>query len=383
VAAREELRPTAVAAAAPREPAEPTRPAVAGGEGTLDTAERVPYGGYMELHLNHHDFEPTTLDFHRFVLLFGHRFTDRIGFVGELELEHALVEGGEESGELELEQAYLDFVLSPSWSARAGMMLVPLGVINERHEPASFHGVERPFVDTFVIPSTWFSNGAGVVGRLGRGFSLKTFLMSTLDGSQFSAAEGFRDGRQKGFIDDASNLAGALRLEYAGVSGVVAGVSLWSGNTGFQFPDLSARLDMLEIDARGALGRFDFRGEAALTELGDSAELNRAIQRRVGVNPNVAEQMRGFYLEGAFHLFPRAARRPLVAFYRFEDYDTQYEMAPGFLPLEQFDRRAHTLGLTFLPHPDVALKVDYSALDNESAVVDAADRWNLGIGWWF
>ena len=74
----------------------------------------------------------------------SHGFTPRIRFVGELEVAHAIVEGLEEKGELELEQAYLDFLLSRSFNIRAGMMLVPVGIINERHEPPVFNGDSAP-----------------------------------------------------------------------------------------------------------------------------------------------------------------------------------------------------------------------------------------------
>ena len=113
---------------------------------------------------------PFRPDFHRFVLLFGHSFSDRIKFWSELEVEHALVEGGEESGEVALEQAYLDFLITPAFNIRAGMMLTPVGIINERHEPPSFNGVERPFVETVIIPTTWRELGFGLTGDFGRGF---------------------------------------------------------------------------------------------------------------------------------------------------------------------------------------------------------------------
>ena len=346
--------------------------------------ERSPYGGYMELHLNHDNLNPTTLDFHRFVLLFGHRFDDRISFVGELELEHALVEGGEESGELELEQAYLDFLLLPdrNLSFRAGMMLTPVGFINETHEPASFNGVERPFVDEFIVPTTWFAPGAGLVGDLGAGFSFKAFAQSSLNGAFFSAEEGWREGRQKGFFDNASHAAGVGRLEYSGLPDLNLGVSFWAGNTGFDF-DLSAQARLFEFDGQYSINRFDFRGQFAYTVLDDADEINRAVQRRTGVSPNIAEAMRGYYLEGAAHVLPQNDRHDLVAFYRFEEFDTQFRMPDGFLPLEQFDRTAHVIGVTYLPHPDIAFKFDYNILRNDSSVVQALNRWNFGIGWWF
>ena len=108
--------------------------------------------GYMEFHFNKPELGDGQLDFHRFVLLGTHRFSDRIRFVGELELEHALVEGLEEAGELELEQAYVDFLLSRRFNVRAGMMLMPIGIINERHEPPIYYGVEPPFGDTVIVP---------------------------------------------------------------------------------------------------------------------------------------------------------------------------------------------------------------------------------------
>src|SRR5262249_28852911 len=151
--------------------------------------------GYMEMHLNRPDHAPAILDFHRFVLIFSHQFSDRIRFVGELEVEHAFVEGLEESGELELEQAYVDFLLSRPLNVRAGMVLVPIGIINERHEPPVFHGVERTFVDTVIVPTTWFEAGAGVHGEIGQGWRYRGYVLASLNALEFSADEGVREGR--------------------------------------------------------------------------------------------------------------------------------------------------------------------------------------------
>lgn len=344
---------------------------------------RVPINGYMEMHLNHDGSSPTTLDFHRFVLLFSHNFGKRIQFVSEVELEHGFVEGAEESGEFELEQAYLNFRINPRLNFRAGMMLTPMGIINETHEPPSFNGVERPFVDEFIIPSTWFANGAGLVGDLGHGFHYKAFVMSPLNGSFFDAAEGFRGGRQKGFFENARNLATVGRLEYRGYPGLNLGTSFWIGETGFDFRDLSAQLKIFEFDTRYSWKRFDGRGQFAITHLDDAAMINRIQQQQTGVSPNVAEKMRGFYLEGAVHLLPASTSHDLVGFYRYESFDTQYQMPDGFLPLREFDREAHVVGLTYYPYPDVAIKFDHIVLRNASTLISVPNQWNFGIGWWF
>lgn len=348
-----------------------------------DQIEHVPYSGYMEMHVNHDGVNPTTLDFHRFVLLFGHGFGQRIRFWSEVELEHAFVEGGEASGEIELEQAYLDFLIDPRFNFRAGMVLTPVGIINERHEPPSFNGVERPFVDTVIIPTTWFGSGAGFVGDLGRGFSYKTYVMSSLDATQFSAEEGFAEGRQKGFFENARNLAWTGRLEYRGLPGLTLGSSFWTGETGFNFRDVNGRLKMFEFDGRYRYRILEGRGQFVITDLGDAARINRILQQRRGFNPNIAERMRGFYLEGGLRLpLPRLGH-DVVPFYRYENFDTQFRMPSGFLPIPFFDRSAHVLGVTYYPYPDISFKFDYNILRSASEILQIPDRWNFGIGWWF
>jgi len=349
-----------------------------------ETAEtRLPIAGYMEMNFTKPDQQTATFDFRRFVLLFGHSFSDRLKFWSELEVEHALVEGLEEKGELELEQAYLDFLVHPALNFRGGMLLTPMGIINERHEPPSFYGVLRPQVDTVIIPSTWFDNGVGVFGDLGKGISYKFYGMSPLDAAGLSAEEGLRGGRQKGSQSFLQNWAQALRVEYRGLPRLVLGTSFWNGKSGFNVPNVNPVVRIAEFDGRYRWQAFEFRGEFATAYITKARELNQALQRRTGINPNIAKQMRGFYLEGAAHLLPRQSQHDLVGFLRYENFDTQYRVPSGFVPLRQFDRSLWTFGATYYPHPDIALKADYQIYRNESSVVDAPNQFNLGLGWWF
>ena len=149
-----------------------------------DHQPRTRLSGYMDFHYNKLESADGRLDFHRFVLLVTHEFSPRIRFVGELELEHAFVEGLEEGGELELEQAYVDFLLSRGFNVRAGMLLMPVGILNERHEPPVYYGVERTFVDTVIVPTTWFEVGAGIHGEVGRGWRYRLFVTSPLNAAR-------------------------------------------------------------------------------------------------------------------------------------------------------------------------------------------------------
>jgi hypothetical protein len=343
-----------------------------------------PISGYMELHFNGPtNGEPGILDFHRFVLLFSHRFSDRLRFVGELELEHAVVEGLEEAGELELEQAYLDFLVHPALNFRAGMMLVPVGIINERHEPPTFQGVERPFVDTVIVPTTWFDVGAGVHGAFGRGFRYRLYAMAPLDATEFTADEGLRGGAQKGVEAQVRNMAATGRLEYVGLRGLQTGISFWSGDTSFNVPRLDTTVGLYEFDARFSRGRFESRGQFAHVFINGAGELNDAEMRLTGVSPNVAEQLRGFYLEGTYHVLPSTWLHDAAVFARYENFDTQFKMPQGFVKLPEFDRDAWVVGATYWVDPDVAIKFDYSHVRNQSDVVPAPRRVNIGLGWWF
>jgi hypothetical protein len=351
----------------------------ASGEGET----RLPVSGYMDAHFNKNSGEPGRADFHRFVLLFGHSFSDRIKFWSELELEHSLVEGGEELGEVALEQAYLDLLIKPWLNVRAGMILSPVGIVNERHEPPSFNGVERPFVETLIIPTTWREMGIGLTGDLGRGFRYRTYMMSALDPLGFNAESGITEGRRSGFEAAFRNPAFAGRLEYAGVRRLTLGLSAYTGIASNEELGVTPRVSIGSVDGRYRYRRFDFRALFANTWTSRTRELNEALERRIGFNGNVARMMRGYYLEPAVHILPRRMRNDVILFARYEKYNTQHRMASGLLPLDEFNRRSIVSGVTYKPNADVAIKFDYVFNRNASSVVRPVNALNLGFGWWF
>ena len=115
------------------------------------------------------------------------------------------------------------------------------------------------------------------------------------------------------------------------------------------------------IPARSA----ELRGQYAHVGISDAGRLNEAIHAKIGVSPNVASELRGFYGEGAYHVIQGPAR-DVAVFARYENFDTQYRMPAGFLPLEEFDRTAWVVGATYYPDPDVAIKFDYTWLTTEA-----------------
>ena len=113
-------------------------------------------------------------------------------------------------------------------------------------------------------------------------------------------------------------------------------------------------------------------------------ELNRALRTRGGQpGANIARQIRGFYVEASYFVFPNPAPREAAVFVRYENFDTQYRMPAGFQRLQQFDRDAWVVGFSYYLDPDVVLKLDYSVVRNQSNVIDEPNSLNVGLGWWF
>jgi hypothetical protein len=178
------------------------------------------------------------------------------------------------------------------------------------------------------------------------------------------------------------NVAGTGRLEYVGFPGLNVGASFWRGKSGFNFRRGDSRVGLFEFDGRYRAGLFAARAEFAQVFINGAADLNDLLQRTAGVNPNIAREMRGFYLEPSIRPLPWIGH-DVAAFVRYENFDTQFRMPEGVLPLKQFDRAAWVFGGSYFPDPDVVLKIDYSIIRNRSSLFRSVDGLNIGLGWWF
>src|SRR5213080_3788333 len=200
----------------------------------LAAQERTTVGGYGEVHYTNSTGPktPAVVNLARFVVYLAHSFDERLAFRSELEVEDAKVEGGQAGGEVALEQAYLDYRLADWITLRTGLVLPPVGIINETHEPPTFNGVDRPGFDHDVIPTTRREIGVGAVGRVpgAEGLSYRVYLVNGLRAAGFSAAEGIREGRQEGREASFANPSFTGRLEWAR-PGLMLGGSFWYGGT--------------------------------------------------------------------------------------------------------------------------------------------------------
>jgi len=363
--------------------------------------QKTRLGGYMEMHyLSTQSGDGENLDFHRYVMYVGHRFNDWIQFHSELEFEHSFIR--DRQGEFELEQAYLEFTPKENFGIRSGVIVVPMGVINQFHEPPAFHGVERPTVDNLIIPSTWFAAGAGFFGSLTENLKYQVYGINSL---QFIAGQNdnttpainlgtvsIRDLRQKQFGSESNgnvfDIGIAARLDYAVERYPLnLGFSYYGGDAGDKVSDSGGKPDItgLAFDARYKQDRVEFVGEWAQFDIDDADKL------RTLTGTDQAKQLEGWYAQGAYWLFQPGDRAGLLqdaglaAFVRFEDYDTAKKMPSNSTNTAQNnrDREQWVYGFTFKPVQNLAVKVDYTSFKDADGTAIDNDKFNAGIGWQF
>jgi hypothetical protein len=349
--------------------------------------EQTTIGGYGEVHFSNPTGpdSPGEVNVKRFVVFLSHSFNERIALRSELELEDTRVEGGEEGGEIALEQVYLDYRFSSAFTLRAGLVLPPIGIINETHEPPTFNGVERPSFEQDVIPTTWRDIGVGLVGSIpgSAGLSYRVYLLNGLVADRFSAESGIRGGRQEGKEASFANPSLAGRLEWAR-PGLRLGGSFWYGGSANQNPAIGegafdAPVFLGAADARYEVGGLAFRGEFATISISDADLINAAN------GANVGSRIAGGYIEGAYNVLDKlapASSQRLNAFVRYENYDTQADLPDNAVRDETLARRITTFGLSYKPLYNVVFKGDYQLRRNK-AHLGQDEVLALGVGYQF
>ena len=350
-------------------------------------SESTSIGGYGEVHYTNASGPntPGQVNVKRFVLYLAHSFSEQLAFRSELELEDTKIAGGEPGGEVALEQAYLDYQIIPAFTVRAGLVIVPIGILNEVHEPPTFNGVDRPNFDRDVIPTTWREIGLGAVGTLAgaSGLSYRAYLVNGLKASGFEPVSGIRGGRQEGKEASFANPSLTGRLEWAR-PGLRVGGSFWYGGSANQDPALGTgtfdnAVALVSADARYDTGPFMFRGVVANISIADAQAINAAYGAQVGSRIN------GGYVEGAYNLLsalaPKTAQR-LNAFLRYENYDTQARVPAGVLRDESLARRITTFGVSYKPVYNAVFKGDYQLQRTKSGLGEG-EVVSLGVGYQF
>lgn len=346
----------------------------------------VSIGGYGEaFYLNSDDKGKDEADFLRNVLYFGYRFSDRILFNSEIEIEHA--------DEIYLEFAYLDFLYNEYFNVRAGMMLTPLGFVNEVHEPQFFFGNLRPPVETQIIPSTTRENGVGIYGRLGGQVDYRLYVQNSFNGEGISSSN-LRGIRQKGSNTKANDLALTGRLDWNPVAGVTLGGSFWSGDMGhedeFNGEEIDLHMNLYDLRAQYRYGGLQLRALYTKVDIDDTLAVSQDKGEAIG------EEMEGWYVEAGYDIFTLLNNSPdrqsLYPWVRYSEIDTQASIDQavidaGFEKDGKNDRNVLEVGLHYMPHPNVVIKGEVREWDSDADTNDDGTNnqteFVLGLGYNF
>ncbi len=380
--------PVVTANALAAKPAVATPEAATAASATAYNAPGLSFFGYGEMTYSRPFNDPSGAQatLKRGVLGWAYRFDDKTRFAAEFEIENAVVSSSDR-GEAELEQFYLEHDISSGLTAKAGLFLMPVGYINEVHEPTHYFGVNRNLVETAIIPSTWREMGVGLRGTTDAGLRWDAGLVTSFDLTKWDATS--TDGQtsplgaihQEGQYARARDLAVYGALNYNGIPGFNVGGSFFTGGighkqAGFASPDASMQL--AEMHARWQPGKWDISALAAGGQFNNVDALNATF---AGQPTPVPSSFSGAYAQAAYQLWQKGDYT-LTPFVRYEQLNTARGfsgLAVGLAPEVQPDTRAWTLGANFYLNPQVVIKMDVQRYLNDSSL----DRFDLGIGFHF
>ena len=363
--------------------------------------------GYGEIYYTHptKDKSLTEADLARAVFGIGYKFDDRTSFNSEFEVEHA-VASSSDAGEFEVEQFYIDHQLTDSINAKAGLYLMPVGLLNEHHEPTNYYGVQRNFVETLIIPSTWREGGVGLHGTSDIGLTWDLGVTTGLnlggwnnspEDPQYRTALDLEDNdvapmqamHQELQLANAQHLSQYAGLNYVGVPGLQVGGFAFTGNLALPVVPANlpqSRLTLWETHARWTPGDADISAVYARGTISKTATYNLD---NTGVSNPIPSSFLGYYVQGAYKVWESGGEK-LTPFVRWEHYDmgaSYAGIAPGFTttptglasdgkPWPQPHDRVWTAGANFYLNPNVVLKADYQRFNVNTDLT----RVDLGLG---
>ena len=305
------------------------------------------------------------LDFLRAVLYVGYKWNDDWLFNSEIEWEHAKAGEGQR-GEVAVEFAYLDRRIRPEINARAGLLLVPMGFINELHEPTIYLGARRPGIEHAILPTTWRENGAGVFGELGP-ITYRTYLDERSRGRALRRRRPARRRGRTGPKAVAENLAWVARIDWTAIPGFVAGVSGYVGDSAQGLADAGGEFSvdtrLLELHAEWRGQGLQVRGLWVEGDLDGVARLNRKLA--LTGNRSVGEELAGYYVEAGYDVLSLAAesRQALIPFARSRATTPRRRCPAGSRAIRPTTSRRCTFGIDWKPIEQLIFKADWQDVD--------------------
>lgn len=362
-----------------------TQAAPVNGDAVATAEAATRFSSYGEINYNRpiHNSNAAQADLRRVVLGLHHRFDDKTKLNIEFEYEHA-VTSADDAGEVAIEQAYIEHSLNATLAVQGGLILIPMGLLNESHEPTAYYGVERNFVETAIIPSTWREGGVNLVATLDNGLTLQGGLTTTVDLGKWDATSTEGQESPLGAVHQEMALAKAkdgaifLAADWRGIPGLRLGATVFGGPGGQDNPLLSdANMLLWDVHARWTPGAWDLSALYARGSISNTEAFNTSI---VG-GTLMPELFDGYYAQAAYKAWENASYS-VSPFVRYETYNTAASYAyigAGVTPAALPDTHVSTLGANIGVGKNVVVKMDVQRFRPDSN----SDRFDLGLGWSF
>ncbi len=358
----------------------------------LDQRKGFSIGSYGEAHYNapieKGKFRNGTADLHRVILYMGYRFNSKLQFFTEIEVEHV--------NQIAIEQAFINYKFNSLINLKAGVILIPMGYVNEFHEPTLFNGVERPAVDKYIIPTTWSELGVGFHGLVKKAsIKYQIFAVNGFKGydgtAKFTGSTGIRGGRQKASNAIVRTPSFTGKVVYYGIKGLKLGVSGYYGKTestlynGINRDNLVAVAEADSSSVGIAMASFNidyqwknigFRGEGILSSLSNTDQYNEFTGMDLG------KEIMGYYGEVYYSISLKKGYPKFIPFVRYENYNTHFKVSNNTARQTKYNREVLTSGLGFQLTPGTIFKADFQWLKTE-AQLRPTNMFNIGFGFWF
>lgn len=375
---------------------EPNTPSINTADRILQNSSgsKLSIGGYGEVNFykpfKENTISNSTLDVQRFVLMLGYKFSDRAQIIAEIEYEHVK--------EVFMEQAFFQYRVNDYLNIRGGLMLIPMGLVNEFHEPTTFNGVIRPHLDKYIVPTTWREIGIGVTGRIqSAALKYQVYITNGFNGydgeAEFSGKNGLRGGRQKGAKSYMSSPTFSSKLDYYGIPHLKLGAAAYIGKSQstayngiadtdqnlIDFADSTVvGIKMFGLNAIYTINGIQLRGQYVYTGLSNTSEYNAST------GSDVANTMDGYYAEISYNVFHNTnIKTSLIPFVRYEKYYTHKKVDTEITQNLAYNRTDITMGLGYKFTPGLGVKADYQIYKNEDPTDNGSCQLNLGLAFWF
>lgn len=364
----------------------------------------VSIGGYGELTFRYNSVDArggakSIADVQRIILYLGYAFDEKLKFNSELELEHAstLASHGTGGAYFKAELAFLDYNFRPEFGVRGGLLLIPVGIINEVHEPPTFPSAERPFFERRIMLSTWEEMGVGVYGTI-KNLDYRFYITNGLmvkGGGDYNALQPLKTLRQRGARAVADRIGFTGRVDYTLPLNIMVGFSFWTGDVMSKGGDNSqlglrrgtklGSMTMISPHLWWQYQGFDVRFVGAFVNVNNARRITDDLQSGADrINKPIPSEQRGFYVQVAYDIFRlfKIDKQELYVFGIYEDFDAHAKVPQGSVKPAGHKLKVYNVGLSYKPHPLVAIKTDYARL-NYSPNRKDENEYRLTLGFMF